>query len=89
MSTCFGKGNHYALHDKLGAHFIEHDGELGVYFALWAPNAEYVSVVGNFNGWDRGDRPMQARWDGSGIWETFVPGLGRGETYKYYIKSQF
>ncbi len=85
----FRAGNHYALHDKLGSHFMEHEGVKGVYFALWAPNAEYVSVVGDFNGWDRGDVPMHARWDGSGIWEAFVPGLERGATYKYYIKSQF
>ena len=85
----FRAGNHYSLYDKLGAHIMEHEGVQGVYFALWAPNAEYVSVVGDFNGWDRGDVPMHPRWDGSGIWEAFVPGLERGATYKYYIKSQF
>ena len=85
----FREGNHYSLHDKLGAHFLEHEGVAGVYFALWAPNAEYVSVVGDFNGWNRGDVPMHARWDGSGIWEAFIPGLERGVSYKYYIKSQF
>ena len=85
----FREGNHYALHDKLGAHFLEYEGVLGVYFALWAPNAEYVSVVGDFNDWNRGDVPMHARWDGSGIWEAFIPHLERGTTYKYYIKSRF
>ena len=84
----FREGSHYALHDKLGAHFLEHEGVAGVYFALWAPNAEYVSVVGDFNGWDKGDVPMHVRWDGSGIWEAFVPHLQRGVSYKYYIKSQ-
>ncbi len=85
----FREGSHYALHEKLGAHFMEHDGTLGVYFAVWAPNAEYVSVIGDFNGWNRGEHSMKARWDGSGIWEAFLPGLSRGETYKYFIKSQF
>ena len=85
----FREGNHYTLYDKLGAHFLEHEGVKGVYFALWAPNAEYVSVVGDFNGWNRDDVPMHARWDGSGIWEAFIPKLERGTTYKYYIKSQF
>ena len=69
----FREGNHYTLYDKLGAHFLEHEGVKGVYFALWAPNAEYVSVVGDFNGWNRDDVPMHARWDGSGIWEAFIP----------------
>ena len=85
----FREGSHYSLYEKLGAHFLEHEGVPGVYFALWAPNAEYVSVVGDFNGWDRGNVPMHARWDGSGIWEAFIPHLERGTTYKYYIKSKF
>ena len=84
----FREGNHYHLHDKLGAHRIEFQGTEGVCFAVWAPNAEYVSVVGDFNGWDKGNNPMKARWDGSGIWEAFVPGMENGTAYKYFIKSR-
>jgi len=61
----------------------------GVYFAVWAPNADRVSVVGDFNGWDVGSHPMEVRWDASGIWEAFIPGIGNGTAYKYYIKSKF
>ncbi|MGB5926805.1 MAG: 1,4-alpha-glucan branching protein GlgB, partial [Cyclobacteriaceae bacterium] len=61
----------------------------GVYFAVWAPNAEQVWVTGNFNHWDRHNHQLYARWDGSGIWEGFIPGLGRGDVYKYVIRSRF
>jgi 1,4-alpha-glucan branching enzyme len=81
------EGHHYRLYDKLGAHVGEQHGVKGTYFAVWAPNAERVSVIGDFNYWDRYSYPMNARWDGSGIWETFVPGVGRGTAYKYFIKS--
>jgi len=80
-------GKHYKLYEKLGSHVAEHKGVIGTYFAVWAPNAEYVSVIGNFNGWERGSHPLSSRWDGSGIWEGFVPNIGRGEVYKYFIKS--
>ena len=83
----FKEGNHFKLHEKLGAHQGMVDGVVGTHFALWAPNARYVSVVGNFNGWDRGKHPMTARWDHSGIWEAFVPQIGRGELYKFFIAS--
>src|SRR5688572_1345641 len=73
----FKAGKHYRLYEKLGARVIERNGETGIYFAVWAPNARYVSVVGNFNHWDRGSHKLSARWDGSGIWETFVPGLAK------------
>jgi len=83
----FKAGKHYHLYNKLGAHQLEHSGRQGTYFAVWAPNARYVSVVGNFNGWNRNACPMQVRWDHSGIWEIFIPEVKEGEYYKYYIES--
>ncbi len=80
-------GVHFKLYEKMGPHIIEVNGVKGVYFAVWAPNAAYVSVVGNLNGWDRGAHPMNVRWDGSGIWELFIPGIGTGEYYKYFIRT--
>ncbi len=84
----FKEGKHYTLHEKLGSHTMQYKGEQGTYFALWAPNAEYVAVIGDFNGWDRGTHSMNPRWDGSGIWECFIPGVGHGTKYKYFIKSR-
>ena len=84
----FRQGNHFRLHDKLGAHPMAVAGEDGTLFAVWAPNAETVSVVGDFNEWSPGRHPMQARRDGSGIWELFVPGIGRGQRYKYHLRSR-
>ncbi|MFO7733138.1 MAG: 1,4-alpha-glucan branching enzyme, partial [Candidatus Aminicenantes bacterium] len=69
----FKEGNQFRLYDKLGAHVLEVEGRRGTLFAVWAPNAKRVSVVGNFNGWDPKAHPLAARWDGSGIWEGFVP----------------
>ena len=83
----FKSGKHYKLYEKLGSHVVEHKGVVGTYFAVWAPNAQYVSVIGNFNGWNKGSHTMNYRWDASGIWEGFIPHVGVGETYKYYIKS--
>jgi 1,4-alpha-glucan branching enzyme len=83
----FKAGKHYKLHEKLGSHVVEHYGISGTYFAVWAPNAVNVSVIGNFNGWNKDSQQMSPRWDGSGIWEIFVPNIGRGEVYKYFIKS--
>ncbi len=57
----------------------------GIYFAVWAPNAERVSVIGDFNGWNPESNPLGPRWDSSGIWEGFVPGVGKGAIYKYHI----
>ena len=85
--SLFRAGRHYKLYDKLGSHVVSHNGLKGTYFALWAPNAKLVSVEGNFNGWNKSSHPMQVRWDGSGIWEVFIPGIGTGEVYKYYIAS--
>ncbi|GAC1313423.1 MAG: 1,4-alpha-glucan branching protein GlgB [Mucilaginibacter sp.] len=85
--SLFQSGKHYKLYEKLGSHVVEHNGVIGTYFAVWAPNAQYISVIANFNGWNRGSHPLYVRWDGSGIWEGFIPNVGNGETYKYYIKS--
>ncbi|WP_289644826.1 1,4-alpha-glucan branching protein GlgB [Maribacter aestuarii] len=83
----FKGGKHYRLYDKLGSHPIEIDGEKGTYFAVWAPSAKGVSVVGNFNSWNENEHKLNVRWDSSGIWEGFVPGVGHGEIYKYKIQS--
>jgi 1,4-alpha-glucan branching enzyme len=83
----FRSGKHFKLYEKFGSHVIEFNGVIGTYFSVWAPNAQYISVVGNFNYWDRGTHPLLVRWDGSGIWEGFIPNVGDGETYKYFIKS--
>ncbi|MDO3641658.1 1,4-alpha-glucan branching protein GlgB [Mucilaginibacter sp. L3T2-6] len=83
----FKSGKHYKLYEKFGSHVVEHNGVIGTYFAVWAPNAQYVSVIGNFNGWNGGSHALYVRWDGSGIWEGFIPNIGVGETYKYYITS--
>jgi 1,4-alpha-glucan branching enzyme len=84
----FNEGTHFELHEKLGAHVMRADGVEGTYFAVWAPDAEQVSVIGNFNDWDRGRHRLQPR-DRSGIWEGFLPGVGKGALYKYHIQSRF
>src|SRR5262245_8631232 len=78
------EGTHLRLYDKLGAHPFSHEGVEGVVFALWAPNARRVSVVGDFNAWD-GRRHVMRKRLGSGLWEIFVPGLGEGTIYKYEL----
>jgi 1,4-alpha-glucan branching enzyme len=78
-----GEGRHLRLYDKLGAHIVELDGVQGVAFAVWAPNAQRVSVVGDFNDWNGYSNIMHAR--GGGVWELFIPGLGAGTKYKYEI----
>ncbi|MFN3724546.1 MAG: 1,4-alpha-glucan branching protein GlgB [Paracoccaceae bacterium] len=82
-----GEGTHARLWQVLGAHVITHEGVQGTHFAVWAPNAERVSVVGDFNIWDGHRHPMRRR-GATGVWETFVPDLGDGETYKYEIRGQ-
>jgi 1,4-alpha-glucan branching enzyme len=84
----FKEGTHAKLADKLGAHLATRGGSEGAQFALWAPNARYASVTGEFNGWDKGANPLTPREDGSGIWEGFVPGVGHGASYKYHIASR-
>jgi 1,4-alpha-glucan branching enzyme len=81
-----GEGRHYDAYEKLGAHLKTVDGVTGVHFAVWAPNARRVSVVGNFNHWDGRVHPMRFRGS-SGVWELFVPELGEGAIYKYEIVS--
>ncbi|WP_310557529.1 1,4-alpha-glucan branching protein GlgB [Flavobacterium sp.] len=83
----FKAGKHYRLYEKLGAHSIEVNGVKGVYFAVWAPTAKAVDVVGDFNYWLESENKLQVRWDGSGIWEGFIPNIDRGTTYKYKITS--
>ncbi|VAX15142.1 1,4-alpha-glucan (glycogen) branching enzyme, GH-13-type, partial [hydrothermal vent metagenome] len=83
----FNEGNHYEIHKKLGAHIVEIDGVSGVRFAVWAPNAKRVSVVGDFCRWD-GRRYCMRMLGSSGVWEIFIPGPGRGTLYKYEIKAQ-
>jgi len=83
----FAQGTHYEIYKKLGAHLSEEDGREGVFFGVWAPNAEAVHVVGNFNGWDENAHPMTKLGDG-GIWNCFIPGIGEGEMYKYLITTQ-
>lgn len=83
----FKTGKHFKLYEKLGAHITSFGSKKGVYFAVWAPNARSVSVIGNFNDWNDSKTKMNPRWDQSGIWEIFVPGLQKGEVYKYAIHS--
>ncbi len=83
----FREGNHLRVYEKLGAHAMVVDGESGVLFSVWAPNAYLVTVMGDFNGWNPDSHKLAPRWDGSGIWEGFVPGLPNGTKYKYHIDS--
>jgi 1,4-alpha-glucan branching enzyme len=83
----FNEGTHANLHEKLGAHPAEVDGERGTYFAVWAPSAGSVSVIGDFNGWAPGADPLSPR-ETSGIWEGFVAGTGHGMLYKFHVSSR-
>jgi len=83
------EGNHFRLYNKLGAHLTEHNGVKGVHFAVWAPNAEAVSVMGDFNGWNTETHRLMVRDDWSGVWEGFIPNLGHSTLYKYFIKSRY
>lgn len=84
----FAEGTHTRLYEKLGAHVMISDGVSGTYFAVWAPNADRVSVVGDFNEWNRAAHPLVSRGK-SGIWEGFIEGVGHGNVYKYFIASRF
>jgi 1,4-alpha-glucan branching enzyme len=84
----FNEGKHNRLFEKFGAHLTELDGKQGTYFAVWAPDAERISVVGDFNGWNPDSHPMTPRGN-SGVWEAFLPGLGKGTVYKYHIRSRY
>ena len=80
----FNEGSHYHLYDKLGCHLTTLNGVAGATFAVWAPNANYVSVIGDFNGWDRSTHKLQPRGS-SGIWEVFVAGVKKGDAYKFHV----
>src|SRR5439155_826256 len=80
-------GTHARLYRAFGSHLDEVAGQSGASFTVWAPNAERVSVIGEFNGWDAGQAVLTVRQDGSGIWEGFVSGVTRGQAYKYRIAS--
>ena len=82
----FAKGRHYEIYEKMGAHLAEEDGKAGTYFSVWAPNARSVSVVGDFNNWDRTAHPMQPVQQ-SGIWDIFVPGVKAGDLYKFAVET--
>ncbi|MEW5978681.1 MAG: 1,4-alpha-glucan branching protein GlgB [Acidobacteriota bacterium] len=84
----FNEGTHFRLYEKLGAHPIQApDGQAGTAFAVWAPNAERVSVMGDFNGWSKESHELHSRGQ-SGLWQGFIPGLGKGTNYKYHITSR-
>ena len=83
----FKGGKHFRLYNKLGSHLTEVGGVKGTYFAVWAPSAKSVSVVGDFNYWNANEHQLNVRWDSSGIWEGFIPGVDKGTKYKYKIHS--
>jgi 1,4-alpha-glucan branching enzyme len=84
----FNEGSHFQLYEKLGAHLLAADGTAGAYFAVWAPDAEKVTVIGDFNGWNKTSHPLHPKGQ-SGIWEGFIPGLRKGTLYKYHVASRF
>jgi len=83
----FQSGKHFRLYEKMGSHIVSLEGEKGVCFSVWAPNAKRVSVTGDFNNWNPESHVLLPRWDSSGVWEGFVPGLGKGTVYKYHIET--
>jgi 1,4-alpha-glucan branching enzyme len=84
----FNEGSHFRLYDKLGAHPLNAAGEQGTYYAVWAPNADRVSIVGDFNGWNPTRHPLRSRHS-SGIWEGFLSGVGKGALYKFHIHTKY
>ncbi len=83
----FKAGKHHRLYEKFGSHMLNVNGVDGTYFAVWAPSAKSVSVIGDFNFWIEGEHQLNVRWDASGIWEGFIPNVGKGSIYKYKIHS--
>ena len=81
----FQNGTHYSLYNLMGNKQISVNGTLGTYFAVWAPNATFLSVTGDFNHWNKESHPLKVRLDNSGIWEGFIPNIGSGEAYKYHL----
>ena len=84
-TSLFVTGKHFRLHEKLGAHLMTVDDTKGVFFAVWAPNAQRVAVMGDFNRWHKHSHKLYKRLDESGIWEGFIPGLKKGDVYKYAL----
>ncbi len=84
----YKEGSHFRLYEKMGSHLMTVNGIEGAHFAVWAPNAERVSVIGDFNGWNRASHQLHLRWDQSGIWEGFIPGVKKGAIYKYFVNSR-
>ncbi len=84
----FNQGSHIRIYEKLGAHLFTEPGAQGAFFGVWAPNAEQVSVIGEFNGWNPEHDVLRSR-ESSGVWEGFVPGVKQGAIYKYYIRSRY
>ena len=83
--TNYKNGTHYSLYNKFGSHAVKVLNTNGFYFSVWAPNATAVSVIGNFNNWDKNTHPLFVRLDSSGIWEGFIPNISQGTEYKYHI----
>lgn len=83
----FKAGKHYKLYEKLGAHCCTLNNQEGTYFAVWAPSAKKVAVIGDFNQWNDNEHILNVRWDSSGIWEGFIPNVGKGSVYKFKIFS--
>ena len=84
----FNEGKHFRVYRKLGAHFVNTEDNVGTYFAVWAPHANSVSVIGDFNGWDNSSHFLHLK-SKSGIWEGFIPKASTGDKYKYHIQSRF
>ncbi len=84
----FNEGSHFRLYEKLGAHPMDTGSDRGTYFSVWAPNAERVAVMGDFNDWNKDAHPLRTKAS-SGIWEGFVPGVDKGACYKYWIESRY
>jgi 1,4-alpha-glucan branching enzyme len=84
----FRNGRHYMLYKHLGAHSLTVSGIQGIQFSVWAPGANYVAVIGDFNNWDKGNHAMSPRWDSSGIWEIFVPNVQHGALYKFHVANE-
>src|SRR5690349_11974120 len=82
----YNEGSHYRVYEKLGSHITEVNGVKGATFGVWAPNARNVFVIGSFNNWDHQSHPLHPSGT-SGIWEGFIPGVKKGDLYKYYIVS--
>jgi len=84
----FNEGSHFRLYEKLGTHSVQVNGQNGIYFAVWAPNARQVSVIGDFNNWNKESHPLRSRGK-SGIWEGIITEANRGDIYKYHISSKY